>query len=152
MSPGRCADSEWLLLDPPAASMMCHQRCRVTGWGTAEVESAPQLLTRDVSEAAVVGFPHQIKGTGHLRPYRDLDERVRSLPAELRKELVSRGVRKGNRPELPPPTVIQFAAGIAEDPLRKKSCAEFCAKIAEKKNEFGALGDTSDIGRSSGRR
>ena len=82
--------------------------------GTAELESA--LVLHDaVAEAAVVGYPHDIKGQG-IYAYVTLVKGVEPSEA-LRKELV-----KLVRSEIGPiatPDVIQWAPGPAEDPFRQ---------------------------------
>ena len=78
--------------------------------GTAEVESA-LVAHQKVSEAAVVGFPHDIKGQGI---YAYVTLMTGSEPsAELRKELVA-WVRKEIGP-IAAPDVIQFAPGLAQN-------------------------------------
>ena len=105
--------------------------------GTAEVESA--LVSHDaVSEAAVVGFPHDIKGQG-IYAYVTLMDGVEATE-ELRKELVAH-VRKEIGP-IASPDVIQFAPGLPKT-RSGKIMRRILRKIAE--NEFGALGDTSTL-------
>jgi acetyl-CoA synthetase len=105
--------------------------------GTAEVESA-LVAHRDVSEAAVVGFPHEIKGQG-IYAYVTLMTGAEPS-AELRKELVA-WVRKEIGP-IAAPDVIQFAPGLPKT-RSGKIMRRILRKIAE--NEFGALGDTSTL-------
>jgi acetyl-CoA synthetase len=105
--------------------------------GTAEVESA-LVAHKDVSEAAVVGFPHQIKGQG-IYAYVTLMTGTEPS-AELRKELVA-WVRKEIGP-IAAPDVIQFAPGLPKT-RSGKIMRRILRKIAE--NEFGALGDTSTL-------
>ncbi|WMT71183.1 acetate--CoA ligase [Bradyrhizobium sp. Ash2021] len=105
--------------------------------GTAEVESA-LVAHKDVSEAAVVGFPHEIKGQG-IYAYVTLMT-GREPSAELRKELVA-WVRKEIGP-IAAPDVIQFAPGLPKT-RSGKIMRRILRKIAE--NEFGALGDTSTL-------
>jgi acetyl-CoA synthetase len=105
--------------------------------GTAEVESA--LVAHDaVSEAAVVGFPHDIKGQG-IYAYVTLMDGIEATE-ELRKELVAH-VRKEIGP-IASPDVIQFAPGLPKT-RSGKIMRRILRKIAE--NEFGALGDTSTL-------
>ncbi len=105
--------------------------------GTAEVESA--LVSHDaVSEAAVVGFPHDIKGQG-IYAYVTLMTGIEPSEA-LRKELVAH-VRKEIGP-IATPDVIQFAPGLPKT-RSGKIMRRILRKIAE--NEFGALGDTSTL-------
>jgi acetyl-CoA synthetase len=105
--------------------------------GTAEVESA-LVAHKDVSEAAVVGFPHEIKGQGI---YAYVTLMTGTEPStELRKELVA-WVRKEIGP-IAAPDVIQFAPGLPKT-RSGKIMRRILRKIAE--NEFGALGDTSTL-------
>ncbi|MDE2362528.1 MAG: acetate--CoA ligase [Hyphomicrobiales bacterium] len=105
--------------------------------GTAEVESA--LVSHDaVSEAAVVGFPHDIKGQG-IYAYVTLMDGVEATE-DLRKELVGH-VRKEIGP-IASPDIIQFAPGLPKT-RSGKIMRRILRKIAE--NEFGALGDTSTL-------
>ena len=105
--------------------------------GTAEVESA-LVAHKDVSEVAVVGFPHAIKGQGI---YAYVTLMAHSEPSSvLRQELVAWG-RKENRPDCCP-DVIQFAPGLPKT-RSGKIMRRILRKIAE--NEFGALGDTSTL-------
>jgi len=105
--------------------------------GTAEVESA-LVAHKDVSEAAVVGFPHEIKGQG-IYAYVTLMTGMEPS-AELRKELVA-WVRKEIGP-IAAPDVIQFAPGLPKT-RSGKIMRRILRKVAE--NEFGALGDTSTL-------
>ena len=105
--------------------------------GTAEVESA--LVAHDkVSEAAVVGYPHDIKGQGI---YAYVTLMAGEAPSDnLRKELVA-FVRKEIGP-IASPDVIQFAPGLPKT-RSGKIMRRILRKIAE--NELGALGDTSTL-------
>ena len=105
--------------------------------GTAEVESA-LVAHPKVSEAAVVGYPHDIKGQGI---YAYVTLMTGEEPTEaLRKELVN-WVRKEIGP-IASPDVIQFAPGLPKT-RSGKIMRRILRKIAE--NEFGALGDTSTL-------
>ena len=105
--------------------------------GTAEVESA-LVAHQKVSEAAVVGFPHDIKGQGI---YAYVTLMTGTEPSgELRKELVA-WVRKEIGP-IAAPDVIQFAPGLPKT-RSGKIMRRILRKIAE--NEVGALGDTSTL-------
>jgi acetyl-CoA synthetase len=105
--------------------------------GTAEVESA--LVAHDkVSEAAVVGYPHDIKGQG-IYCYVTLMDGVEGSDA-LRKELVSH-VRNEIGP-IATPDQIQFAPGLPKT-RSGKIMRRILRKIAE--DDFGALGDTSTL-------
>jgi acetyl-CoA synthetase len=105
--------------------------------GTAEVESALVAHVK-VSEAAVVGFPHDIKGQG-IYAYVTLMSGETPSDA-LRKELVA-WVRKEIGP-IASPDVIQFAPGLPKT-RSGKIMRRILRKIAE--NEVGALGDTSTL-------
>jgi acetyl-CoA synthetase len=105
--------------------------------GTAEVESA-LVAHESVSEAAVVGYPHDIKGQGI---YAYVTLMVGETPSEaMRKELVAH-VRKEIGP-IASPDVIQFAPGLPKT-RSGKIMRRILRKIAE--NEFGSLGDTSTL-------
>jgi acetyl-CoA synthetase len=105
--------------------------------GTAEVESA--LVAHNlVSEAAVVGYPHDIKGQG-IYAYVTLMSGEEPTDT-LRKELVA-WVRKEIGP-IASPDVIQFAPGLPKT-RSGKIMRRILRKIAE--NEFQALGDTSTL-------
>ncbi|MBK0400953.1 acetate--CoA ligase [Limibaculum sp. M0105] len=105
--------------------------------GTAEVESA-LVAHPKVSEAAVVGFPHDIKGQG-IYCYVTLmsgEEPSDELRTELRN-----WVRKEIGP-IASPDVIQWAPGLPKT-RSGKIMRRILRKIAE--NDFGALGDTSTL-------
>jgi acetyl-CoA synthetase len=105
--------------------------------GTAEVESA-LVLHEDVAEAAVVGFPHDIKGQG-IYAYVTLNAGVE--PSEgLRKALIAQ-VRHEIGP-IAAPDVIQWAPGLPKT-RSGKIMRRILRKIAE--NDVGALGDTSTL-------
>ncbi|MCA0422874.1 MAG: acetate--CoA ligase [Proteobacteria bacterium] len=105
--------------------------------GTAEVESA--LVSHPkVSEAAVVGYPHDIKGQG-IYAYVTLMA-GESGSADLRKELVA-WVRKEIGP-IATPDLIQFAPGLPKT-RSGKIMRRILRKIAE--DDFGSLGDTSTL-------
>ncbi|MBZ9975930.1 acetate--CoA ligase [Mesorhizobium sp. BR-1-1-10] len=105
--------------------------------GTAEVESA--LVSHDkVSEAAVVGYPHDIKGQGI---YCYVTLMAGGQPSEdLRKELVAH-VRK-EIGAIATPDKIQFAPGLPKT-RSGKIMRRILRKIAE--DDFSALGDTSTL-------
>jgi acetyl-CoA synthetase len=105
--------------------------------GTAEVESA-LVAHLKVSEAAVVGYPHDIKGQG-IYAYVTLMGDAQASE-DLRKELVA-WVRKEIGP-IASPDIIQFAPGLPKT-RSGKIMRRILRKIAE--NEFGALGDTSTL-------
>lgn len=105
--------------------------------GTAEIESA-LVAHEGVSEAAVVGYPHDIKGQG-IYAYVTPPEGVESSE-ELRTALV-KWVRKEIGP-VATPDLIQFAPGLPKT-RSGKIMRRILRKIAE--NEFGNLGDTSTL-------
>ena len=105
--------------------------------GTAEVESA-LVAHPKVAEAAVVGFPHDIKGQG-IYAYVTLMSGEPTSEA-LRKELIG-WVRKEIGP-FAAPDVVQFAPALPKT-RSGKIMRRILRKIAE--SEFGALGDTSTL-------
>jgi len=105
--------------------------------GTAEVESA-LVAHPKVSEAAVVGYPHDIKGQG-IYAYVTLMSGEEPTE-ELRKELVA-WVRKEIGP-IASPDLIQFSPGLPKT-RSGKIMRRILRKIAE--DEFGSLGDTSTL-------
>ncbi|MEP5730176.1 MAG: acetate--CoA ligase [Sulfitobacter sp.] len=105
--------------------------------GTAEVESA-LVAHAQVAEAAVVGYPHDIKGQG-IYCYVTLMGGEEPTE-ELRKEL-----RTWVRTEIGPiasPDLIQWAPGLPKT-RSGKIMRRILRKIAE--DDFGALGDTSTL-------
>ena len=105
--------------------------------GTAEVESA-LVSHSNVAEAAVVGYPHDIKGQG-IYCYVTLMAGEQG-DDDLRKDLVAH-VRKEIGP-LASPDKIQFAPGLPKT-RSGKIMRRILRKIAE--DDFGALGDTSTL-------
>jgi acetyl-CoA synthetase len=105
--------------------------------GTAEVESA-LVLHHQVAEAAVVGYPHDIKGQG-IYAYVTLISEAEPTE-ELRKELVA-WVRKEIGP-IAAPDVIQWAPGLPKT-RSGKIMRRILRKIAA--NETDSLGDTSTL-------
>lgn len=105
--------------------------------GTAEVESS--LVAHEaVSESAVVGYPHEIKGQG-IWAYvtlRDGAEYTDSLRQELKK-----WVRKDIGP-IATPDIIQWAPGLPKT-RSGKIMRRILRKIAE--NDTGDLGDVSTL-------
>ena len=105
--------------------------------GTAEVESA-LVAHKDVAEAAVVGYPHEIKGQGiyaYVTPMQGVaadDE----LLAELRL-----WVRKQIGP-IATPDLIQWAPSLPKT-RSGKIMRRILRKVAE--NDYGNLGDTSTL-------
>jgi acetyl-CoA synthetase len=105
--------------------------------GTAEVESA-LVAHAKVAEAAVVGYPHDIKGQGIYCYVTLMNGEEPS--EELRKEL-----RTWVRTEIGPiaaPDLIQWAPGLPKT-RSGKIMRRILRKIAE--DDFGALGDTSTL-------
>ena len=105
--------------------------------GTAEVESA-LVAHPKVSEAAVVGYPHNIKGQG-IYAYVTLMS-GENPTEDLRKELVG-WVRKEIGP-IASPDLIQFAPGLPKT-RSGKIMRRILRKIAE--DEYQSLGDTSTL-------
>ncbi len=105
--------------------------------GTAEVESA-LVLHEAVAEAAVVGYPHDIKGQG-IYCYVTLVKDVEPSD-ELKKELVAM-VRSEIGP-IASPDVIQWAPGLPKT-RSGKIMRRILRKIAS--NEIDTLGDTSTL-------
>jgi acetyl-CoA synthetase len=105
--------------------------------GTAEIESA-LVLNEAVAEAAVVGFPHEIKGQG-IYAYVSLMDGV-SASDELQKMLI-KFVRKEIGP-IAAPDVIQWAPDLPKT-RSGKIMRRILRKIAA--NEAGQLGDISTL-------
>jgi len=105
--------------------------------GTAEVESA-LVLHHDVAEAAVVGFPHEIKGQG-IYAYVTLNSGVEPTDS-LRTDLVKL-VRKEIGPIATIDT-IQWAPGLPKT-RSGKIMRRILRKIAE--NQVSSIGDTSTL-------
>lgn len=105
--------------------------------GTAEVESA-LVLHEQIAEAAVVGYPHDIKGQGiyaYVTPMQGVE------PSEsLRKELTALCVQEIG--PIAKPDVIQWAPGLPKT-RSGKIMRRILRKIAE--NELDSLGDTSTL-------
>tara|TARA_R110001599_G_scaffold353714_1_gene595778 strand:+ start:32527 stop:34458 length:1932 start_codon:yes stop_codon:yes gene_type:complete len=105
--------------------------------GTAEVESA-LVLHEQIAEAAVVGFPHDIKGQGiyaYVTPMQGVE------PSEkLRAELIALCVQEIG--PIAKPDIIQWAPGLPKT-RSGKIMRRILRKIAE--NELGSLGDTSTL-------
>ncbi len=105
--------------------------------GTAEVESA-LVLHDDIAEAAVVGFPHDIKGQGiyaYVTPMQGVDP-----DDKLREELIALCVQEIGA--IAKPDVIQWAPGLPKT-RSGKIMRRILRKIAE--NELDNLGDTSTL-------
>ena len=115
-------------------SEMCIRDSRM---GTAEVESA-LVAHPKVAEAAVVGFPHDIKGQG-IYCY------VSLMSGESPSDALRTELRNWVRSEIGPiasPDVIQWAPGLPKT-RSGKIMRRILRKIAE--NDYGALGDTSTL-------
>lgn len=105
--------------------------------GTAEIESA-LVLHAAVAEAAVVGYPHDIKGQGIYAYVTLMNDHEPS--DELKAELV-----KHVRAEIGPiatPDLLQWAPGLPKT-RSGKIMRRILRKIAE--NDLGSLGDTSTL-------
>jgi len=105
--------------------------------GTAEVESA-LVLHKAIAEAAVVGYPHEIKGQGiyaYVTPIAGIE-----TTEELRKELIQL-VRHEIGP-IASPDIIQWAPGLPKT-RSGKIMRRILRKIAA--NEVDELGDTSTL-------
>ena len=105
--------------------------------GTAEIESA-LVLHDSVAEAAVVGYPHDIKGQG-IYAYVTLMNGVEATD-ELKSALVTH-VRKEIGP-IATPDVMQWAPGLPKT-RSGKIMRRILRKIAE--NDVSNLGDTSTL-------
>ena len=106
--------------------------------GTAEVESA-LVLHPSVAEAAVVGFPHDLKGEG-IYAYVTLMQGDDKEPEALREELIAM-VRKEIGP-IAKPDAIQWAPGLPKT-RSGKIMRRILRKIAA--DELDNLGDTSTL-------
>jgi acetyl-CoA synthetase len=105
--------------------------------GTAEVESA-LVLHEQIAEAAVVGFPHDIKGQGiyaYVTPMQGVEP-----SEELRAELIALCVQEIG--PIAKPDIIQWAPGLPKT-RSGKIMRRILRKIAE--NELDSLGDTSTL-------
>ncbi|WP_127143304.1 acetate--CoA ligase [Pelagibacterium montanilacus] len=105
--------------------------------GTAEIESALVAHSK-VSEAAVVGFPHDVKGQG-IYCY------VTLMSGETPSDGLAVELRNWVRKEIGPiasPDHIQFAPGLPKT-RSGKIMRRILRKVAE--NDYGALGDTSTL-------
>lgn len=105
--------------------------------GTAEVESA-LVAHADVAEAAVVGFPHDIKGQGI---YAYVTLMSGHEPSEELKKTLVQWVRKEIGP-IATPDHIQFAPGLPKT-RSGKIMRRILRKIAE--DDYSNLGDTSTL-------
>ena len=105
--------------------------------GTAEVESA-LVAHQAVAEAAVVGYPHDIKGQGIYvyvtlqAGYEPSDDLLKELRTWVRSEIGP----------IASPDMIQFAPGLPKT-RSGKIMRRILRKVAE--DDFGSLGDTSTL-------
>ena len=105
--------------------------------GTAEVESA-LVLHEKIAEAAVVGYPHDIKGQGiycYVTPMNGIE-----LNEELRLELIALCVKEIG--PIAKPDIIQWAPGLPKT-RSGKIMRRILRKVAA--NELDNLGDTSTL-------
>jgi len=112
--------------------------------GTAEVESA-LVLHNKVAEAAVVGFPHEIKGQG-IYAYVTLMAGVESNE-ELRKELVL-FVRNEIGP-IAAPDIIHWAPGLPKTrsgKIMRRILRKIAANESDKLGDISTLADPSVVG------
>jgi acetyl-CoA synthetase len=105
--------------------------------GTAEVESA-LVAHKDIAEAAVVGYPHDIKGQG-IYAYVTLMEGV-AASDELKSDL-QKWVRKEIGP-IAKPDLIQWAPGLPKT-RSGKIMRRILRKVAA--DDYAELGDTSTL-------
>ena len=105
--------------------------------GTAEVESA-LVAHQDVAEAAVVGYPHDIKGQG-IYAYVTLMGGVE--PSDALKAELQQWVRKEIGP-IAKPDLLQWAPGLPKT-RSGKIMRRILRKVAA--DDFGNLGDTSTL-------
>ncbi len=105
--------------------------------GTAEIESA-LVLHEHVAEAAVVGYPHDIKGQG-IYAYVTLNVGVEPTEA-LRKELID--LVRTEIGAFAHPDIIQWAPGLPKT-RSGKIMRRILRKVAA--NEIDSLGDTSTL-------
>jgi acetyl-CoA synthetase len=105
--------------------------------GTAEVESA-LVAHAKVAEAAVVGYPHDIKGQGiycYVTPMQGVEP-----DEQLKAELIALCVQEIG--PIAKPDIIQWAPGLPKT-RSGKIMRRILRKIAE--NELESLGDTSTL-------
>jgi acetyl-CoA synthetase len=105
--------------------------------GTAEVESA-LVSNKKVAEAAVVGFPHDIKGQGI---YAYVTLKLGQTPSEALETELKQWVGNQISP-IARPDVIQFAPGLPKT-RSGKIMRRILRKIAE--NDIAHVGDTSTL-------
>ena len=105
--------------------------------GTAEVESA-LVLHAQVAEAAVVGFPHDVKGQG-IYAYVTLNAGIE--PSDELRRALRDWVRRQIGP-IATPDALQFAPGLPKT-RSGKIMRRILRKVAE--GDVGSLGDTSTL-------
>ena len=105
--------------------------------GTAEIESA-LVSNENVAEAAVVGFPHDIKGQG---VYCFVTLKADVVPTDILMAELKGWVRREIGP-FAAPDVLQFAPGLPKT-RSGKIMRRILRKIAE--NDLANLGDTSTL-------
>jgi acetyl-CoA synthetase len=105
--------------------------------GTAEIESA-LVMHNKVAEAAVVGYPHELKGQG-IYAYVTLNAGEEPTE-ELRKELLD--MCRKEIGAIAKPDLIQFAPGLPKT-RSGKIMRRILRKIAE--DDYSSLGDTSTL-------
>ena len=106
--------------------------------GTAEVESA-LVSNKNVSESAVVGFPHSIKGQG-IYAFVTLKSRIKINEDDVVQDLL-KTVREVIGP-IATPDYIQLTPGLPKT-RSGKIMRRILRKIAE--NDYSDLGDTSTL-------
>lgn len=107
-------------------------------FGTAEIENAINANDHIVSESAVVGYPHDIKGQG-IYAY-VITKEVPSNPEKLRAEIVETVVEQIGK--IAKPDKIQFVSGLPKT-RSGKIMRRILRKIAE--GDTSNLGDTSTL-------
>jgi acetyl-CoA synthetase len=107
-------------------------------FGTAEIENAINSKEEIVSESAVVGYPHEVKGQG-IYAYVITKEKPES-PDNLRSEIVEAVVERIGK--IAKPDKIQFVSGLPKT-RSGKIMRRILRKIAE--GETDKLGDTSTL-------
>lgn len=107
-------------------------------FGTAEIENAINSLDEIVSESAVVGYPHPVKGQG-IYAYVITNKPVEN-PDKVRAEIVEAVVEEIGR--IAKPEIIQFVSGLPKT-RSGKIMRRILRKIAE--GDTSNLGDTSTL-------
>ena len=137
ISPATAAGATRTAITGSPAASTTSSTSPATAWARRRSNRRSSRIPK-VSEAAVVGYPHDIKGQGI---YAYVTLMAGEEPSEdLRKELVA-WVRKEIGP-IASPDLIQFAPGLPKT-RSGKIMRRILRKIAE--DEFGNLGDTSTL-------